>query len=304
MSDEKKNYKTEWSFSFGTIGESVSDLLESLGAGRDTEVHTASYGEPIGGVESAEITLEPTVGTATISALVDSDHLLEADLSYIGEIKFLTEVEGTHKLVRLGQTGNMQGLRSVRDALGSFARQQELYWHMRLTPNIPLDLRINSGVTANDFDLSGLQLTGLKFNGGTGKTDLKLPTMGANYDVTLNSGTGELNVHIPDGAQIALRANNGTGATHITIGANASVEAKIAGGIGQCVINLPPDAAVRVKAATGLGKVRVPAHYIALKVDEFIATSGTWESPGYASAEHQISIKYEGGIGGLTIKQA
>ncbi len=303
MNEEKsKNYETEWSFSFDTIGESISGLLGSLGAGKDQEVHTSNFVDPLEGAESAEITLEPTVGAASINALTDSDNLLEADITYIGEVKFVSEVEDNVKMLRLGQTSQNDVFKPVRDALGSFARQKELYWTMRLSPNIPLALKVNSGVTNNDFDLSALQLTELKFNGGTGKTDLKLPTMGGNYDVSLNSGTGELNVEIADGANITLRSNNGTGATHVTIGNNANIDAKITGGVGACVITVPEDAGVRLKATTGLGKVRVPSHYIALKVDEFVATSGTWESPGYDTAEHKITIKYDGGIGSLTIR--
>lgn len=304
MSEEKtKNYKTEWSFSFDSVGEGISSLLGSLGAGKDQEVKTASFAEPLGGVEAADVTLEPTVGEATVSALVDSDNLLEAEIAYLGEVKFAVETEGSTKFVRLGQTSRHEVFKPLKDALGSFARQEELYWRMHLSPNIPLDLRINNGVTRNDFDLSRLQLTELKINGGTGKTDLKLPTMGGNYNVALNSGTGELNVDIPDGAQITLKVNNGTGVTNIDIGANTNVEARIAGGIGKCVVNVPAGAGVRVKAASGLGKVRVPAHYIALKVDEFVATSGTWESPNYQAAEHRITIRYDGGIGGFTVNE-
>ena len=303
MDEKKKNYETEWSFSFDSIGESISGLLGTLGAGKDQEVHLAHFVEPLDNAEAAEITLEPTVGVANITALADSDNLLEADVAYIGEIKFVSETEGTTRMIRLGQTAQHDTFKPVRDALGSFARQKELYWTMRLSPNIPLALRINSGVTQNDFDLSALQLSDLKFNGGTGNTVLKLPTMGGNYGVALNSGTGELNVDIADGANITLRANNGTGKTRLKIGRNATIDAKITGGVGECVIDLPAEVAVRLKATSGLGKVRVPSNYIALKVDEFVATSGTWESPGYDTAEHQITIKYEGGIGGLTIKQ-
>ena len=304
MSEEKeKNYKTEWTFSFDNVGESISSLLGSLGAGKDQEVKTASFAEPLAGAESAEVTLEPTVGEASVSALIDSDNLLEADVAYLGEIKFGVETEGSTKYVRLGQTTRQEGLKPLKDAIGSFARQEELYWRMRLSPNIPLELHINSGVTRNDFELNRLQLTELKINGGTGKTDLKLPTMGGNYDVTINSGTGELNVDIPDGAQINLKANNGTGATTIDIGANASVDARIAGGVGKCAVNVPAGSGVRVKASSGLGKVRMPANYIALKVDEFVATSGTWESPSYQEAEHKITIKYDGGIGGFTVNE-
>ena len=241
---------------------------------------------------------------AHITALADSDNLIEADVTYIGEVNFEVKTDGEHKVVTLRQKIQQDVLKPFKDALGSFARRDELRWDTRLTPNIPLDLQINSGVTANDFDLSNLQLTGLRYNGGTGKTDLKLPTMGDQYAVTLNSGTGELNVAIADGAAIDLNANNGTGKTTIALGSGASVNAHITGGIGQCTVIVPADAAVRVKATTGLGSIKVPENFIRVKVEEFVATVGTWETPNYNTAENKINIRYEGGIGGFNIKFA
>lgn len=303
MPEEKdKNYVTEWSFSFDTIGESVSRLLGSLGAGSDAEVKKGFYTEQIGDATAAQVTLDMSVGDASITDLRDSDSLIEADVTYIGDIEFANKTQDSLKYVRLGQVTRNEVMKPIRDSIGAFARQDELRWDVRLTPNIPLDLRINSGVTSNDFDLSRLQIDALKFNGGTGKTDLKLPTMGDNYKVTLNSGTGALNVHVGEGANINLHSSNGTGATTITVGNGASLEAHITGGIGRCAINLPANAAIRLKATTGMGKIEVPAHLVRVKGgNDFIASSGTWQTADYDNAEHQITIKYEGGIGGLKI---
>jgi hypothetical protein len=307
MSDEKAKNKevnrvTEWSFSFDTIGESVSRLLGSLGAGTDAEVKTGSYSELIGDATAAQVTLDLSVGTATITHLPDSDNLLEADITYVGDIEFASKSQDSLKYVRLGQVTRNEVMKPIRDSIGAFARQDELRWDVRLTPNIPLDLRINSGVTSNDFDLSRLQIDALKFNGGTGRTDLKLPTMGDNYKVTLNSGTGALNVHIEDGANINLHANNGTGATHITIGHGANIEARITGGIGRCVVDVPANAAVLLKATTGMGRIEVPPRLVRVKGgSDFIASSGTWQTADYETAEHKITIKYDGGLGGFRV---
>lgn len=302
MDKEKKKYETEWSFSFGNLGESISNALASLGVGEDAEVKTAHFAERLEAAASAKIVLEPTVGEAHVSALdASSDNLFEADVTYIGETRFEVKTEGASKSVLLRQNVKHDTLKPIRDAVGSFARRDELKWDMRLSPRLPLDLLINNGVTANNFDLRGLQLTGLRINGGTGKTDLWLPEISTHYAVQLNTGTGELNVEIPAGSDIDLNANNGTGKTGITIGAGSGVNAKIAGGIGQCTITLPADAAVRLKATTGLGRVKVPDHFLRVKVEEFVATVGTWETPNYASAERKIDIRFDGGIGGLTI---
>jgi hypothetical protein len=303
MPDEKdKNRVTEWSFSFDSIGDSVSRLLGSLGAGSDAEVKRSSFSDLIGDATAAQVTLDLSVGAATITHLADSDNLIEADVVYIGDIEFATQSQDSLKYVRLGQVMQHDTFKPIRDSLGAFARQDELRWNVRLTPNIPLDLRINSGVTSNDFDLSRLQIDALKFSGGTGRTDLKLPTMGDNYKVNLNSGTGALNVTIDDGANINLHANNGTGPTVITVGSGAALEARITGGIGRCEINLPSGAAVMVKAAMGMGKIEVPPRLVRVKGgSDFIASSGTWQTNDYDGAEQKITIKYDGGLGGLRI---
>ncbi len=300
--EQEKQYETEWSFSFGNLGESISSALSSLGVGEDAEIKTTHFEELLENAESAHVTLEPTIGKASVTALVDSDKLLEADLTYVGEVKFVVEDDDTHKKVRLGQHLRNNAFRPLKDMLGSISRREELRWDMRLTPNIPLDLQINSGVTANDFDLSALQLTKLRVNGGTGKTDLSLPTMGGQYDVDINSGTGELNVDIPAGAHIKFDAKNGTGSTNIVIGSGATVDAHLAGGIGQCTVTVPADAGVRVKATTGLGKINMPQNFVSIKVEEFVATVGTWETPNYANAENKIDIQYEGGVGSFNIR--
>lgn len=305
MDTEKKKYETEWSFSFANLGESISNTLSSLGVGEDAEVKTAHFEEKLDDAATARMVLEPTVGFARVSALDPaSDNLFEADVTYIGEVRFEVKTEGANKSVLLRQNVQHDTLKPIRDAFGSFARREELKWDMRLSRSLPLDLLINNGVTANEFDLRGLQLTALRINGGTGKTDLWLPEIANRYPVQLNSGTGELNVDVPAGSNIELNANNGTGKTSITIGAGSAVNARITGGVGQCYITLPADAAVRLKATTGLGRVRVPGHFNRVKVEEFVATVGTWETANYASAERKIDIRFDGGIGGLTIDLA
>lgn len=305
-SEQKKKTVTEWSFSFEKLNESIGELLGSLGAAADAAVKTGSYQEPIATAESARVTLNPTVGAASITALVDSDSLIEADITYVGEIVFEVDEGDAFKEVLLGQrpVGGGEALQPIRDILGVLSKRKDLRWDIRLTPNIPLDLTINSGVTTNDFDLSGLQLKGLRFNGGAGRTDIKLPTMGALYRVALSSGTGELNVEIGPGADVDLTASGGVGKIRVVLGVSAVMNARISGGVGACEIALPADVEAQVRASSGLGKVRVPAQFIRQDTGrDLIATDGIWQTPGYESAERRITIKYDGGLGSLTVTQ-
>lgn len=298
----KKKYETEWSFSFADLGESIRSSLGSLGIGEDTEVKTASYVEPLEGASEARVQLDPTVGEVSLIALSDSDRLFEADVTYVGTLKFEAEREGRKARLRLWQPRNDDVLKPVKDVLGSFGQRDNLRWDMRLSPDIPLDLNINSGVTNSDFDLHNLQVTKLHVNSGTGNTDLQLPTMGARYPVQINNGAGKLMVDVPDGAAVDLSINSGAGSTEIHSGDHASLTAKIKGGVGKCVLHIPAEAPVRLIARTGLGEVRVPAHIPAVRVDQFVATSGTWQTADFAEGEVGIDIVYEGGVGAFSIE--
>jgi predicted membrane protein len=101
---------------------------------------------------------------------------------------------------------------------------------------------------------------------------------------------------------IDLNANNGAGSTSIHVGKAASLTAKLTGGVGKCQLVVPADAALRLRVTTGLGKVQVPDQLVAVKVDQFVATSGTWETPGFAEAEHKIEVRFEGGVGNFSVE--
>ena len=304
MSKDERKYKTEWSFSFENLGESISNSLEALGIGDDVELKTVSFVEPLDSATKARVVLEPSVGDVRLKALSDSDHLFEADITYVGEIKFDVRPEGSGKALRLHHELPRDVLQPIKDTLGSLSHRDELKWIMGLTPDIPLDIQINTGITDSELDLSALQVVALGVTGGTGRIDLKLPTMGSQYPVHVNSGTGRLDIDIPDGASLDLHVNNGTGRTEIHVGTGVTVTGHVTGGVGKCALVIPAEAAVRLRGSTGLGKIRLPEHFVAVKVDQFVATSGIWETPGYAEAEHKIDLRYEGGVGALQIETA
>lgn len=296
---KQKSYETEWSFSIDNVGEAVGGLLNKVGIGADEDIKNAYYVDAIEAAESVSVTLEPTIGEATIRALNDSDNLIEARVCYIGKMRFVVETEDTHKRIHLHQISNHR----LRNTLGSLTRQTELFWDVNLTPNLPLDLTINTGITRNRFDLRHLQLRSLKLNTGTGKTELFLPTMGEAYTAHINSGTGELDIQTESGADLRLKVSMGTGKIQVYLQENANTELVVNGGVGSCLIYVPKGAAVRLKAANGIGRVHVPAWITRGTVTNFIATTGTWQTENYESAEQRITIRYEGGVGSLTLAE-
>ncbi len=77
----------------------------------------------------------------------------------------------------------------------------------------------------------------------------------------------------------------------------------IDGGVGAVTLHVPADAPVQVDVDGKLGSVTVPDGYERVRRgSDFIARSGTWQSPTFTAAEGQIIIRCNGGIGKLVVR--
>ncbi len=277
---DKSKYQTEWSFSFDRLGESINGFFTSLGT--EEEIQFASFAEAIEGAISAEIDLHFSVGELFLKHLVASDNLIEADVNHFGEMLF--EADGDdHRTITLRQKGSTAGavVNTVKNAFRSKGKRDDLRWDVRISPDIPLALNLNSGVGRLECDLSMLNLTSFQFKGGTGESILTLPASEAGYDATLSEGVGTTKVTLPD---------------------NTALNIAISAGVGEVKLFIPPTAAVRVNVSGGVNEVNVPKHFTKLSGGgEFIGKSGLWETPEFAKAERQIIINYSGGVGEFSI---
>jgi hypothetical protein len=281
MSTEKKPV-VEWSFSFEDLGASISKQLRKMGIG-DQEAKTEQFSAPLEDAASAHVELDLSVGQVKVSALPQSENLLEATVTFMGEMEF--SVSGQlDKKVHLGQKNTGPGFTGpIKDAVSMVVNRPDLRWDVGLTPKIPLVLNVEAGLGETNLDLSGIQLAGLELDGGVGEIRLVLPAAEKRYSAEIDSGVGSIRVNIQAGALLDLDIDAGVGSTSVVI---------------------PQGAAVRVKAESGLGGIDLPTHFRRVKgSDDFITKSGVWETEGYALATQQISIAYSGGIGGLKIIQ-
>ncbi|MBN1965677.1 MAG: hypothetical protein JW910_13585, partial [Anaerolineae bacterium] len=262
----------------GTVGLVVVLMVigPALGLVESADVKRDVFSEPVGDAASAEVTLGLSVGQATVQALADSPNLIEADLSYVGEIDFQASGESA-KIIRLRQAEDSPTSISTWPFASFFPGNSglELRWDIGLSPAVPLALEIGGGVGDTTLDLAGLQISGLEVNAGVGDIAVKLPD--GQYNATLNGGVGAFDVTVSSGADITLQIN---------------------GGVGSYTVDVPDDAAVRVEADTGLGDVSVPRDFNQISSDD----NEIWESEGFAGAEDQIVILFDGGIGDLTIR--
>jgi hypothetical protein len=221
---------------------------------------------------SAEVVLSPAVSELTVTALDDSAKLIDANVNYIGKVEF-NATGDAKKVVTLRQSEG-----SGVDVFSLF-NKPDLSWKVGLTPSVPLDLRINSGVGETKLDLTKLNLTKLNVDAGVGEIVINLPGTESKYDVNIHSGVGEIQTTIPEGAALTL---------------------KVDGGTGDFTVDVPDGAAVQVKVKSGLGDVKIPANFTRTAGGD--DKSGTWETANFASATRQIVIEFNAGIGEFTVR--
>lgn len=278
MSDEQdKDKVVEWSFSFDKLGDSINEQIRKMGIG-DEEVKHNHFSTGLGDASSASIDLDLSVGRVSVHPLTNAENLIEADVAYVGEMRF--EVSGdADKKVRLGQKRTISVNGPLRDAMGMIVKREDLRWDIGLSPKVPLNFNVNGGVGETRLDLSTLKLARLRMNGGVGETRLTLPATDEQYSAKIKGGVGAL---------------------YATITPGTAVKLDIEGGVGGVNVQLTAGAAVRVQVEGGLGGVSLPSSFKRVKGgSDFISTTGVWETEGYALASQQIRIDFKGGVGGF-----
>jgi hypothetical protein len=237
---------------------------------------TETFSEPVGDATSAQLDLDLSIGKTTINALSDSTNLLDAEITYWGEIKFNVSGE-KHKTISLSQ-------RSFRFDFPDFNwfDTEDLMWDIGLSPDVQLSLDIEGSVGQSILDLRGLQIEEVNVSGDVGETTLSLPAMKKTYNVNIDGGVGRFIINLEESAAVNLT---------------------IDGDVGDFAIDVPDNAAVRVDAEVDIGDLHIDSRFdkISGGDDDFISESGVWETPGFASADTKIFIVFNGGIGSLRV---
>jgi len=287
MSEPEKKKKeegrqVEWTFDFAKLGESFSNMMNSL-AGEE-EVHESTFVVPLAGAESARVKVGFSIGKAFVQATeAGSANLFEAHLKHVGEIEFSEEGDATKSITLKQQEKPELSAAPFQRGLRALASREELEWNVSLATGVPLSLDINGGVGPTHMDLTGLTLRKVDADTGVGTLTLVLPEQSEAIDVDVDGGVGQTKIFIPNNANVTMDIDAGVGATEITV---------------------PPNAALQIKASGGLGSVSVPKSVQRMDKPEFMEMGGVWQSPGFDLAERKIIITYDGGVGQLTVREA
>lgn len=219
------------------LGFNFTDRWEvSAGPG---EMITIS--EDMKDAKKATVQLSSSVGEFRVEASSSSDKLVEGNVGRLSGEQIDKDSYGSNGDVTfvLKSRGLSIPTRSVRRGEG--------VWDLRLAKNVPLDLKLGTGIGEARLDLTGLTLNRLEVSTGIGEVDLTLPNTG-NFSVKMESGIGQTTLRIPEGMEAKIRASKGLGAISVSgdfkkvdgywmtpkyESAQNRVDVEVSGGIGE-----------------------------------------------------------------------
>lgn len=163
---------------------------------------------PRKGIESAKVQVEMGVGKLTVSSLRDSPKLFEAQVSYDkGRTQVISDVDVHEDEARVR-------LRSRQGAWMPLSGDLADEWRVGLSPDVPMRVDIEGGVSEATLDLSGLELTYLDLDMGVGSVDLLLSEKGP-YEASIDGGVGRLDIEIPREVEARVRVDAGLGSVDV-----------------------------------------------------------------------------------------
>lgn len=96
-----------------------------------------------------------------------------------------------------------------------FARSGPEKWTIKLSPRPQLHLRVESGASQLDVDLTSLRVSELRLDIGASSGTVKLPVPTGTVPVTFRAGATDLTVVVPDGVAARFRSNVALGSIQI-----------------------------------------------------------------------------------------
>ncbi len=167
---------------------------------------TDHVGFPRAGVERAEVYIDWTSVPGYLNALPeDSPNLIEAEITYRGQLVFDVDMHRDTADVRLGSRLAMPWFGPV-----GVADRGDRLWDVRLSPNVDLELTLDAGSGPCELDLTGLEISSLLVDAGSGPIDLVLPT-DSTFEAEIDAGSGPVKIVLPPDVGTRVELDSGSG---------------------------------------------------------------------------------------------
>jgi len=163
----------------------------------------------MGGAEEAVVTIKMNIGSMMLGGLPTSSDVFISGKVEISEFEDLTDdvhISGDKLTYNLSSEGQQYqpGWIFNRDV------ENDKHWELMLTPDMPINLNIDTGVGKTELDLSDLRLAGLDLNSGVGEVIVYLPDQG-NFRANIRAGVGKIEIHVPEDLAVGIFVDSGLG---------------------------------------------------------------------------------------------
>ncbi len=186
------------------LADQIPALIELT---RPAELVTERVEHPLGEITQARVSIDWTSSPGYLSALSNSDNLIEADVAYRGELAF--DVDGNSERADVSLDSYLQGI-----SYGSLNFDDDnTRWDVKLN-TVPLyDLYLDSSSGSYDFDLTDLSVKSIELDTGSGNVRLRFPSEGTIVG-EFDTGSGKVDLIIPDNLEVRIELDAGSGGFH------------------------------------------------------------------------------------------
>ena len=88
-------------------------------------------------------------------------------------------------------------------------------WRFRLNGEIPMTLKLDSGASSIDLDLSELQVSRVTLETGASSSKIVLPAHAGKTELVIEGGAATFDIRVPEGVALRVRVLQGASSVHI-----------------------------------------------------------------------------------------
>lgn len=157
-----------------------------------------------------EINLDVGVGEIILTG--GSEEWVTGELEYSKK-----NVKVDHKYKLAGDVGKFHMEQKEKGTWKIFNRSNDWKnrWEIQLNDEIPVDLKVDAGVSDSKIDLRDVQLSSLDFDGGVGKVEMDLSGQYTqSFEGKISTGVGETTIILPNDIGVKVTFESGIGSTN------------------------------------------------------------------------------------------
>lgn len=189
------------------IGALLLATVLWVGAPRGGE--TVLVDHPLGGASSAVVVLQLGVGEVNLDGNADDGQLIG------GAIQSGNGETIQQSPSRQGDVARVEIVSRNRGSFNlGFGPTFRRPWNLSLTPEVPINLRVEAGVGRSTFDLRRLWLRALSYRGGVGEAIVTLPERGG-YSASFDLGVGSTTLRVPREVEVRITVSTGVGGVSV-----------------------------------------------------------------------------------------